>query len=287
MNEKNKKYDIHVDGSDLLILGVDHFDPNLVFDCGQCFRFRKIDGIWQGVAMGRLLRMSKDGDTIRIYDCDLDTYERVWKKFLGLSLDYSAVCESFDPNDAHLVAAAKAGKGIRILSQDPWEALVSFIISQNNNIPRITTLVERLCESCGSRFAADGEVLYAFPTPDEMSSITEPDYAQMGMGYRASYLVDVTRRVREGTLDLRAVSELSTDELIGRLMEVKGVGMKVASCAALFGFAKYDAFPIDVWVKRILAKYYPEAKETPNFGKYAGIAQQYLFYYERYLEKEQ
>lgn len=285
MNDINKKYEYFPDGRDIVVKNVDHFDPDLVFDCGQCFRFRKVGNVWQGVAMGRPLRLSKEGNALRIYDCDGDTYERLWHNFLGFSLDYSLVCDSFDQSDAHLLAAAKAGEGIRILSQDPWEALVSFIISQNNNIPRICGLVEYLCERCGSPITVGGEVLYTFPTPDEMSSLSESDYARMGMGYRASYLVDVTERVCGGKLDLCTISALPTDEVIARLMEVKGVGMKVASCAALFGFAKYDAFPIDVWVRRILAKYYPDAKETPNFGKYAGIAQQYLFYYERYLEK--
>lgn len=285
MNELVKKYEVLGDGGDVVVRSLDHFDPDLVFDCGQCFRFDKKDkdSIWEGVVQGRLLRLAREGDDLRIFDCEIDEFESVWREYLGLTLDYDAVRASFDTADLHLSDAADVGQGIRILRQDPWEALISFIISQNNNIPRIRTLVERLCRRCGSRFTADGEVFYAFPTPEEMSSLCEADFAEMGMGYRAAYLVDATKAVHDGRLRLDGLYDMPTDRVIDALKGVKGVGTKVASCVALFGFGKYDAFPIDVWVKRILAKYYPDRADK-DFGRYAGIAQQYLFYYERYIE---
>lgn len=285
MNDFLKKYDVVGDGDDVVVRSLDHFDPDLVFDCGQCFRFAQKEGAWQGVARGRLLRLVREGDDLRIFDMDIAEFESVWLGYLGLTLDYDAVRESFDAADRHLFDAADVGQGIRILGQEPWEALISFIISQNNNIPRIRTLVERLCSRCGKKIFANGEEYFAFPTPDEMAALDEVDFAQMGMGYRAAYLVDATRAVRDGRLRLDELYDMPTDRVIDRLKCVKGVGTKVASCVALFGIGKYDAFPIDVWVKRILAKYYPDRADS-DFGPYAGIAQQYLFYYERYIENK-
>lgn len=283
MSDFLKKYEVVSDGGDVVVRSLDHFDPDLVFDCGQCFRFAKKDGVWQGVARGRLLRLTREGDDLRIFDMDTAEFESSWLDYLGLTLDYDIVRESFDAADSHLSDAADVGQGIRILGQEPWEALISFIISQNNNIPRIRSLVERLCVRCGKKFSANGEDFFAFPTPDEMATLDESDFAEMGMGYRAAYLVDATRGVREGRLLFDELYDMPTDRVIDRLKCVKGVGTKVASCVALFGLGKYDAFPIDVWVKRILAKYYPDRADI-DFGPYAGIAQQYLFYFERYIE---
>lgn len=285
MNDILKKYEVLSDGGDVVVRSLDHFDPDLVFDCGQCFRFAKRDGVWQGIARGRLLRLVREGDDLRIFDMGIAEFESVWLEYLGLTLDYDAVRGSFDADDRHLSDAADVGQGIRILGQEPWETLISFIISQNNNIPRIRSLVERLCVRCGRKFSANGEELFAFPTPDEMATLDEVDFVEMGMGYRVAYLVDATRAVQDGRLRLDELCDMSTDRVIDRLKCVKGVGTKVASCVALFGFGKYDAFPIDVWVKRILAKHYPDRADN-DFGPYAGIAQQYLFYYERYIENK-
>ena len=284
MKDVEKRYDVAADGRDVVVKNVDHFDPDLVFDCGQTFRFSKdAGGVWRGVAMARSLAVTREGNDLRIFDCDEKTFYDVWYDYLGLALDYDAVGASFPTDDLHLAEAAKIGSGIRILRQDRWEALCSFIISQNNNIPRISMLVERLCNSYGKEFSDGKEKYRAFPTPEELADVGEADYARMGMGYRASYLVDAVGRVLRGETVLEDIDGMTTAEATDYLKKIKGVGTKVASCALLFGFSKYDAFPVDVWVRRIIEKYYPDTVGHPDFGKYAGIAQQYLFYYERYI----
>jgi N-glycosylase/DNA lyase len=297
MNNGQNGGEIHLFecGKNLIIKDCGGFDPDLVFDCGQTFRFAKdSDGIWRGVAKGRLLEIGKAEGGICVYGCDSRTFYDVWYDYLGFSLDYDAVRVSFPENDRHLKEAAEVGSGIKILHQDAFETLISFIISQNNNIARISRIVGALCEKYGKRiyipnasggFGGSDIPRYAFPTPEELADVDENGYAALGVGYRAPYLCDAVKKVVRGEIDFDAVKKMNTEEAERELRKIVGVGPKVAACILLFGFAKYDAFPIDVWVKRILGKYY--GGETPDFGSYAGIAQQYLFYYERYISAKE
>lgn len=273
--------DVQQTGRNLLLEGVDAFDPDLIFDCGQCFRFYKKEGIWSGIAFGKRLSVGMDGDRIILQGCTKSDFDTLWKGYLGLSEDYAAIRRELSAlGDAHLAAAMEAGKGIRILRQEPWEALCSFVISQNNNIARIRKLVEAVCKACG-RELEGGD--FAFPGPDALARLSEDDLRSLGLGYRAGYVSQLSRSVADGSLDLEAVRHLPTAQAIEALCRVRGIGVKVASCALLFGFGKDDAFPVDVWIRRILCKYYPESEgKSPNFGRYAGLCQQYLFYYERW-----
>ncbi|MGM9636991.1 MAG: DNA-3-methyladenine glycosylase family protein [Eubacteriales bacterium] len=275
--------DVQQIGQDLKLTGVDAFDPDLIFDCGQCFRFYKKDGIWSGIAFGKRLSVKAEGDRVILPGCTKSDFDCLWMGYLGLSEDYAAIRRQLSAlGDAHLDAAMEAGKGIRILRQEPWEALCSFVISQNNNIARIRKIIETLCRTYG-RGLPDGD--HAFPTPVELSAASEDDLRALGLGYRAGYIRELSRSVADGSLDLQAIRKLPTPQAIETLCRVRGVGVKVASCALLFGFGKDDAFPVDVWVKRILGKYYPECRgKAPDFGRYAGLCQQYLFYYERWIE---
>lgn len=289
------------DASVVLVEGLDRFDVGMIFDCGQCFRFDEVKNSlhekeFSGVAFGRFVSFAQDRDRLYIYGSTLDEYELIWKDFLDIERNYEDVerdileCNS----NAALVRAIEYGRGIRILKQDSFECIISFIISQNNNIPRIKKIIEALCRECGRPIPIGEEMknhlsgissLHAFPSAESIYALGEEGLFALKMGFRAKYVFDAVRRIIDGSLLLDDISKLSnTDDAIEALCEVKGIGVKVASCALLFGFSRLDAFPVDVWMKRVGEKYFPEQKELSgkSFGRYAGIAQQYLFYYERY-----
>ncbi len=254
---------------------------DLTFDCGQCFRFNKNeDGVWQGIAFGKKLSGYTEGCDTLLF-CKEEDYYAVWEDFFDLKRDYSVIQNSFS-HDRNVSEAAEIGKGIRILKQDKWETLVSFIISQNNNIPRIKKIIESLCALLGEPL---GNGQYAFPTPEKIYNAGAEGLAPIKAGFRVKYILDAAYRVLSGETDLEYIASLSYEEAEKELMKIKGVGKKVASCVLLFGYGFLSAFPVDVWVKRVLEKYYDEDFDPLSLGEYAGIAQQYLFYRERYLNK--
>lgn len=284
-----------------LVEGLEYFDIGKIFDCGQCFRFDEVENSrhekeFSGVAFGRFVSFAQDADKLYIYGSTLDEYENIWRGFLDADRDYREVereilaCNSSET----LLRAAEYGRGIRILRQDSFECVISFIISQNNNIPRIKKIIESLSRECGAPIPIGEEMknhlsgrssLCSFPTAEAICALGEEGLSALKAGFRAKYVFDAARRIADGSLSLDAVSAIDdTENAIEALCAVKGIGVKVASCALLFGFARLDAFPIDVWMKRVAEKYFPEQKELSGkcFGRYAGIAQQYLFYYERY-----
>ena len=281
--------------------GVSELDIEKIFDCGQCFRFERVENSrhaseFSGVAYGRFVSFAQDGDTLYIYGSDLADFEAVWRGYLDLDRDYREVERDVLAHSQNraLIAAIEYGRGIRILSQEPFECVISFIISQNNNIPRIKKIIEALSERCGERIELCDEakkhlsgerIPYAFPSAEALCALGEAGLFEMKTGFRAKYIYDASSRVLSGELMLDTVRGEDTERAIERLCEVKGIGRKVASCALLFGFGKYDAFPIDVWMKRVAEKYFGDEADTLSsrtFGDYAGIAQQYLFYYERW-----
>ena len=286
------------------IENVKHFDVSKVFDCGQCFRFDPVTNSlheieFAGCAHGKYISVAQDGDCVFIYNATAEEYETLWKGFLGLDQDYGKINDdilSLSQNPA-LADAVNRADGIRILKQGEWEAICSFIISQNNNIPRIKKLVAALCHACGEKIdvSAMGEHIasahkeqeghfYSFPAPERVLELGVEGLAALKMGFRAKYLYDAAEKMVNGDIGLEFLKNSDTEECIKHLCTVKGIGPKVASCALLFGFAKLDAFPVDVWIKKVMAKYFDEDFEPSSLGKYAGIAQQYLFYYERYLQ---
>ena len=262
-----------------------YFDPSQSFDCGQCFRFeREADGTWSGVARGVFFGVKDEGDRLFIRCEREDELKDVILPFLALDEDYGLIREDIKlrfGDDVTMTAAMELGSGIRILRQEPWEALCSFIISQNNNIPRIKKIIETLCQRYG-RPLPKGR--YAFPTPEALRDAGVDALFECRTGFRAKYIYDAACKVCDGTLDLNAVMTLPTAEADAALQAVKGVGAKVSACALLFGLGKTDAFPIDVWMKRIIDEYYGGVMDVPSLGRYAGIAQQYLFYYIRSIQ---
>ena len=260
------------------------FDISQTLDCGQCFRFELVDGYWQGISCSRFARfLQPSPDVLEIYADDADI--EYWISFLSLDTDYSSVKSDIASKfgGQTILSAMECGSGIRILRQHPWETLISFIISQNNNIPRIKKIVESLCREFGEPIKCGENVYYAFPTPKALFDAGEEAIFALKTGFRARYIYDAASRVVDGRLDIDALCKMDSDSLNEALLEICGVGPKVAACVSLFGFGHTEAFPIDVWVKRIMQKYYPDGLDIKSLGQYAGVAQQYLFYYERYL----
>ena len=279
--------------------GIKDFDLTHTFECGQCFRWEKQeDGSYTGVAMGRVVNMRFDGADLTVTPCGADDFDEIWAPYLDLSRDYGEIKRSLIKTDGVtnglpgaerdvMKRAAEYGYGIRILGQDLWETIVSFIISQNNNIPRIKGCIARLCENFGEPVEntlpgelSAGITAFDIPSAEKLAGLTEDDLAPVRLGYRAKYIVETAR----------AVAEHGLPENFEDLSSLCGVGPKVASCISLFGMRGYSSFPIDVWVMKVMHELYgldegdkksmaAFARET--FGDLGGFAQQYLFYFMR------
>ncbi len=263
------------------IAGLQDFSPRDTFFCGQCFRWAENpDGSFDGVALGRALRVRMAGADLLLCGVTPAEYETLWRGYFDLDRDYEAVKKRLSQLDPALADACRMSPGIRILRQDSWEALCAFIISQNNNIPRITGIVRRLCETFGRELSPG---IYDFPSPESLAGRTVEDLAPLRCGFRAKYLLDAARKVASGAVNLKAVAQMPLDAARQALMQINGVGPKVADCALLYGMGRYDAFPLDVWMKRAMALLFP-GKTPDYFGMDAGIAQQYLFIYCRSLQ---
>lgn len=276
-------------GANFVVLsGVPYFSAAQTFDCGQCFRFEVNDYSVSGVAFGKLIKIEQDGENIKIIGVTEKEYEDILAPYLGLDENYEQIREDigahFGPYGNVIFEAMECASGIRILRQEPWEALASFIISQNNNIPRIKKIIENMSKGLGEAFIGfDGQTYYTFPTAQAVLAAGEEGLAPFKMGFRTRYLLDAAKKYLSGEVDFEQVSSACAEDAEKALMGICGVGKKVASCTLLFGFHKLEFFPIDVWIKRVLEKYYPDGIDINSLGAYAGVAQQYLFYYERYI----
>lgn len=262
------------------ILTDDDFDLERIFECGQCFRWNADEnGVYTGVAMGKAAQIYKDGEKIFISGTAED-FENIWRPYFDLERNYADIRKGMCV-DEYMTAASEFGAGIRILRQDKWEALCSFIISQCNNIPRIKKIVETLCSLFGEKTELFGKEYYTFPTAEKIASLTAEDLAPLRSGYRAPYIIGAAKMIASGELDLEAVSQKSPEEALKTLKTLNGVGDKVANCVVLFGLQMLNAFPIDVWMKKALAAHYGKGFDPKVFAPYAGIAQQYMFYFAR------
>lgn len=256
------------------------FDPAQTLNCGQAFRWREAvgkDGLWEGAAEGHILRLRREGDSL-LFFCSREEFETVWQNYFDLGEDYEAKRNALSAMSPVLAEAAAFAPGIRILRQEPWEALCSFIISQNNNIPRIQGIVERLCKLCGKPIP--GSDFYDFPAPEDLACLTVEDLAPLRAGFRAKYLIDAAKKVASGEVDLQKTARSPVEFGRNELQRIFGVGPKVAECALLYGFHKMECFPMDVWIKRAMAQLLP-GRTPEEFGENAGLAQQYIFHYSR------
>jgi N-glycosylase/DNA lyase len=305
-----------VDGDDLMAVklikhtfeSVSDFNPRQTFLCGQCFRWdREDDGSFTGVIEGSFANISfvhtdpksSLGELRIVSNYLADNPERsivFWRNYLDMDRDYGAIKKILATEDKVMAKAIQASGGIRILNQNKWETLISFIISQNNNIPRIKKCIEKLCNMHGKRIGTvRNRTLYSFPSVDRLSTLREEDLADCRLGYRARYIVEAARQVAyDGGAMLETGEDMDTGQLDRYLQSLSGVGPKVSNCIMLFSMKKLQVFPIDVWVKRVMNRFYGMGEENVsamkdyaerNFGNYGGLAQQYLFHYIRDMAK--
>lgn len=245
---------------------------------GQCFRWQADGDGFFGCAADRAVRLTQQDETITITGDDRHDAERFWREYLDLDTDYCAIREHVTSAEPRLAAAVERCGGVYILRQQPWEALCSFIISQNNNIPRIRSIIDKLCRSYG-RLIPDSDGQYAFPTPEAIAAAEPDELRLLGCGYRADYLPSAAADVLSGRFDPQLLWEMPLEQAQKTLQAMRGVGPKVADCVLLYGLHRLDAFPRDVWIKRALDG---EFKGTSlQTSPYAGVAQQYIFEYIR------
>jgi N-glycosylase/DNA lyase len=254
------------------------FDLQKIADSGQCFRLKTLEPVrFRLTAKNCCLEITERNDAWA-FDCNPEDMA-LWRDYFDLDADYGLYRAAVALDDAYAAAAVEFGAGIRILRQDPWETLVSFIISQRKNIPAIRACVENLCRRYGKNLGEE----CAFPTPLDLSQARDLDACSLG--YRTNYVRAAAEMVLSGELNLAAMSDLSDEDLLLELMKVPGVGIKVGTCAALFGYHRIAAFPRDVWINRIVREQYQDAFPLDRYTGFAGVIQQYLFYYARYGQK--
>lgn len=268
----------------LCLDGAGDYDLALTFDCGQCFRFEPAGGgRFEGVAFGRVLTCSSPAPgRLILHGCTNAEYEAVWRSFLALDRDWRAIyADAAERSPVFAEAIGRAG-GIRILRQEPFETLITFVLSQCNNIPRIKSLVSALASAYGEPVRSpDGRIFFSFPSSARLAAAPEEELRALKLGYRAEFVREAAKAAEAGLL-LRIAEEKDTGRALGMLTEIRGVGEKVASCALLFGFGRLDAFPRDVWIRRAMERLFPGVKDPAVFGPYAGVCQQLLFFCERY-----
>lgn len=240
-------------------------------DCGQCFRWKQeSDGSFTGMAGRHSLHISENNFEEVVKD-------KFWGNYFDMGLDYGEIRENFRKLNPELKRAVEFAPDIRILNQEPWEAMCSFIISQCNNIGRIKGIISRLCAAYGEEV---DNGLYAFPHPERLAGLENQDLLKLGCGFRAPYIIDAAQRVVSGEIDFTELKKMPLAAARKKLTVVHGIGPKVADCTLLYGLHRLESFPMDVWMKRAMKGLFPD--KTPEyFGSYAGIAQQYIYYYSR------
>ncbi len=265
----------------------DDFDLAKIADSGQCFRFNRClndQHAYSVAALNKHVLVKELGDSKYEFSCSQEEFDVFWRKYFDLEISYSEIRAKIDEKkDPYLYNAAVYGQGIRILRQDPWEMLISFIISQRKNIPAIKASIEKLCALAGEVIDEGDEFgkIYSFPTPDKLVALSMAELASCSLGYRDKYVHQAAMDVAIGAVDLKAWENLKDEEIMEQLLKLFGVGVKVANCEILFGFHRLDAFPKDVWINRVLDTKYPDGFNFESYAPYNGVMQQYLFFYSR------
>lgn len=285
----------------IVIKNVKNFNLKETFECGQCFRWNKeCDDCYTGVALKKVIKLCQKQNDVYIYNTNEDDFNTLWVKYFDLGRDYSEVKKALS-SDPILEPSLSFGSGLRLLRQEPFEIIISFIISANNRIPMIKKVIHNLCQKCGNMISYEGKEYYTFPEIESVHKLSVSDIEECGAGFRAKYIKETTdilynsKRSRENSdfphvWDPAWIESVSDDECHDVLKRLPGVGPKVSDCIMLFSMEKYSAFPVDVWVKRAMIHYYLAPDVSLNkirefgrnkFGNLSGFAQQYLFYYVR------
>jgi N-glycosylase/DNA lyase len=269
--------------------------------CGQTFRWNKQGGWWYGAVEEKVIKIRQIGNELEFENVEMDFV----KNYFGLYDDLSKISSQIS-KDEHIKRAVEAFKGLRILRQDPWECLISYICATYKNISAIKQMLSNLSKKFGDKIHLDGYDFYTFPTPERLAKATAEELAKCGLGYRAKYVSETAKAVYENGFEVESLRKLSYEKAKEELLNFSGVGLKVADCVLLFSLGKLEAFPVDVWIKRVILKYYEsyfpnefirkisgkksltssEYKKLNLFGRryfgdYAGYAQEYLYHYER------
>lgn len=278
--------------NDIILHEYESFVVSQTLECGQCFRFTQIgEENYIIVAYGKILNIYCDGMDIVFKNTTEEEFNNIWYNYFDFGRNYNDIKKKISENDEILQKAVEYAPGIRILNQDRFECLISFIISQNNRIPMIKKVISNISKKYGRYIGSvDGEEYYAFPNPEELIKADEAGLMECKTGFRAKYIIDAVQKVIHGEINLNA-DDMDTETLRKMLMTIKGVGPKVADCTMMFSFGRCETFPTDVWVKRIMSELYFNGREASVkeihqkaeecFGDYAGYAQQYLFNYAR------
>ncbi|WP_194191810.1 DNA-3-methyladenine glycosylase family protein [Clostridium chrysemydis] len=288
--------DVKYEENKVILEGVKNFNIKQILECGQCFRWEKIKEMdYIIIAFGKVIEVIQEGDNVTILNSNKEDFKNIWFKYFDLERDYGKIKDELS-KDETLKLSVEYGYGIRLLNQEPFELLISFIISARNSIPSIKKTISKISERFGEKIEYNGETYYTFPTPEELKDATEDDIRETGASFRSKYIVDTVKNINsdldieDGIYNLCRIEGLSDDDCHKALQEFKGVGAKVADCIMLFSMGKYSGFPVDVWVKRAMMHFYDAEEGSLNkirifardrFKNLAGFAQQYLFYYAR------
>ncbi len=275
------------DNNKIILKNANSFNIQQILECGQCFRFEKNDDLFYTIiAYKKVLHIKQNDNSIVFYPCTLRQFEDIWIDYFDLNTDYEKIKNKLK-TDPILNKAIQYAPGIRLLNQEPFECLISFIISQNNRIPMIKQVIKNICKEYGDFY----EGSYLFPSLEQLKNVTEDELKACKTGFRAKYILDAIEKINNKTICFDKYKTLSSENTKNELLLIKGVGTKVADCVMLFCLKKFDVFPTDVWVKRVMEHFYFNKKSVPiknihNFakekwGNLAGYAQQYLFYYAR------
>lgn len=288
-----QKMKVSCENNIVTVDGVNDFTLSQILECGQCFHFDKLDEeVYEVVAFGRAVKIEQTDKVLRIYGSSMEDYEGIWKLYLDMDNDYGLIKQSVIKADGALKTAVDEKSGIHILNQDFFETLISFIVSQNKSIPQIKQCVKNISHRFGDEVIGyNGEAFYVFPDVQRLHDATEEELRECKVGFRAPYIKNATEAVYSGAVTKEKLDELDIAQARELLMTIKGVGEKVANCVLLFGLGRREAFPVDVWMKRIMEQMYFDGKDTKKqdieafavnkFGDLGGYAQQYLFDYAR------
>lgn len=260
----------------------DDFDLEKIISCGQCFRARRMpDGSFRFVTGNSVLYIDKIKENFYAISCNEETWNKTWIPYFSLETDYRAIRARALGLHPFIDQAIEEGCGLRILRQDPWEMLLTFIISQRKSIPAIASCVEHIAAQYGTEIITPKERIMAFPSPEQMRSATLFDLQGCSLGYRSRYVLDAVSCVLSGELELDKLRNLDDPHLVENLLHIKGVGIKVANCVGLFSYGRLGMVPIDVWIKKAIHEECNGQDPFPQYGKFAGVIQQYVFYYEK------
>ncbi|MDO4792944.1 MAG: DNA glycosylase [Filifactor alocis] len=275
------------------VLETDYLSLKQIYESGQAFRWIKLsDDDYIAIHEDRWIRVGQQGSFLRFTNASRRELTKVWTPYFDLDRDYSVIRKYYRGLDGYLDEAMDHGEGIRILKQSLLEIIITFIISANNHIPRIKTAIDKISRFAGSKIGeVSGQEIIAFPTLEALMEISDEQWKEVKLGYREAYIRKSLKMIKNKEVDLAKIKKLSTLEAKKQLMKLSGVGDKVADCILLYGMGRMDTFPVDVWMKRVMNCHYDIGEEESVqsirqrgmdvFGETAGIAQQYLFYYER------